>query len=111
MSAKNSLPPLEPRLNRPPRLQRNGVLVYLNLAARAIEIVPNHALAERVPPPAWAAACAHLADALQAGHYAQGLSGALNEVTALLEQHFPAHDTNEAASAAGNELPDAVVLC
>lgn len=91
--------------------QRNGVLVYLNLAARAIEIVPDRGLAERAPPPEWAAVSERLAGALGAGRFEEGLTNALAEVTALLEKHFPEPPDAACRPAPDNQLPDAVVLC
>jgi uncharacterized membrane protein len=84
----------------------NGVLIYLLLAERAIEIVADRGLNSRVPPAEWAAMVKHMGSALREGRFEDGLTQALEEVSAMLVQHFPlaAGQTNR------NELPDEPVL-
>ncbi len=84
----------------------NGVLIYLLLAERRIEILADRGLHARVPQATWADMAQRLSAALQAGQFEQGLMQAVQEVGTLLRQHFPrdARQTNP------NELPDAVVL-
>lgn len=84
----------------------NGVLIYLLLAERRIEILADRGLHARVPAETWAAIAQRLSSALQAGHFEQGLQQAVQEVGALLRQHYPSSDRHTNA----NELPDAVVL-
>lgn len=86
----------------------NGVLIYLLLADRAIEIVADRALARQVPPGAWDAVVAGMGQALRGGDFTQALSHALDEVTALLAMHFA--PGAQGADPHGNELPDAPVL-
>ncbi|CAM4194098.1 TPM domain-containing protein [Paracidovorax anthurii] len=86
----------------------NGVLIYLLLAEQAIEIVADRALARTVPPETWRAMVARMGGAFRAGHYEDGLTQALEEVSALLVAHFPAG--GGAGPHGGNELPDAPVL-
>jgi uncharacterized membrane protein len=83
----------------------NGVLIYLLLAERAIEIVADRALTERVPPAQWQAMVDRLGARLRAGEFEDGLTQALEEVSALLVEHFPA----EPGAKRANELPDCVV--
>jgi len=84
----------------------NGVLIYLLVAERAIEIVADRGLNDRVPPAEWQAIVERMRTAFRESHYEDGLTHALEEVSALLVQHFPlaAGETNP------NELPDAPVL-
>ncbi|MDB5874966.1 MAG: hypothetical protein JWQ07_4408 [Ramlibacter sp.] len=84
----------------------NGVLIYLLLAERAIEIVADRGLGERVPPQEWQAIVGRMSAALREGRFEDGLTQALEEVSALLVEHFPA----VAGKANPNELPDAPVL-
>jgi uncharacterized membrane protein len=84
----------------------NGVLIYLLLAEHAIEIVADRGLARRVPPDEWGAIVTRLGAALHEGRFEDGLTQALEEVSALLVQHFPA----AAGEANDNELPDEPVL-
>jgi uncharacterized membrane protein len=84
----------------------NGVLIYLLLAEHAIEVVADRGLARRVPPEEWRAIVARLGAALHDGRFEDGVTQALEEVSALLVQHFPANDSE----ANDNELPDEPVL-
>ena len=83
----------------------NGVLIYLLLAERAIEIVADRALTQCVAPAEWQAMVARLSDRLRMGEVEDGLTQALEEVSAVLVAHFPAHEGGHRA----NELPDCVV--
>ena len=67
----------------------NGVLIYLLLAEHAIEIVADRGLNDKVSPSEWAAIVQRMSGAFQARHYEAGLTQALEEVSALLVQHFP----------------------
>jgi uncharacterized membrane protein len=86
--------------------QNNGVLIYLLLAEHAIEIVADRGLAQKVDPGTWQAIVRHMGEAFREGRFEDGLTQALEEVSALLVEHFPlapgAPDTNE--------LPDEPVL-
>ena len=81
----------------------NGVLVYLLMVERRIELLADRALAERVPPDAWQSLVSRLGQALAGGQFEAGLLSAVDEVAAALERHFPA----VAGQAHPNELPDA----
>jgi uncharacterized membrane protein len=84
----------------------NGVLIYLLLAEHAIEIVADRGLARRVPQDTWQQIVRDLGGALRAGRYEEGLSQAMDEVTALLVRHFPLAE----GQGNPNELPDQPVL-
>ncbi|MBA4262982.1 MAG: hypothetical protein C0443_13430 [Comamonadaceae bacterium] len=85
--------------------QNNGVLIYLLLAEHAIEFVADRALARRVDTAQWQAIVDRLGQRLHSGEFEDGLTQALEEVSALLVRHFPA----EPGAVNSNELPDAVV--
>jgi uncharacterized membrane protein len=82
----------------------NGVLVYLLLAERAIEIVADRGLAQRVDAAQWDAMVGGMREAFRAGRFEDGLSQAIARVGTLLLQHFPL----AAGQSNPNELPDAV---
>jgi uncharacterized membrane protein len=84
----------------------NGVLIYLLLAERAIEIVADRGLMQHVPAAAWHELVGRLAAALREGRFEDGLTQALGEVTALLVEHFPCAPGERNP----DELPDAPVL-
>ena len=86
--------------------QNNGVLVYLLLAERAIEIIADRGLARRVDPGEWQRIVQRMGAAFREGRYEDGLTQSLEEVSALLVQHFPAAP----GEVRPNELPDEPVL-
>ncbi len=86
--------------------QNNGVLIYLLLAEHAIEIVADRGLARHVGDEAWRAIVQRMGSAFREGRFEDGLTQALEEVSALLVKHFPA----QPGAANPNELPDAPVL-
>lgn len=68
----------------------NGVLIYLLLVDRAIEIVADRALARAVPASQWQAMVQQISQTLRSQSYEAGLLQAVELVAAALEQHFPA---------------------
>lgn len=84
----------------------NGVLIYLLLADRRIEVLADRGIMDRVGHEPWAHITQQLAASLHEGRFEQGLSQAIEAVTRLLSAHFPA----EAGQANANELPDGVVV-
>jgi uncharacterized membrane protein len=84
----------------------NGVLIYLLLAARQIEIVADRGIDARVDDAHWQALVASMSQAFRDGRFEDGLNQAIDAVGALLGEHFAL-----AAGARGeNELPDAPVI-
>ncbi|CAM5779471.1 TPM domain-containing protein [Ottowia pentelensis] len=86
----------------------NGVLIYLLLAERAIEVVADRGVARAVDATAWQALTDRLGRSLHAGQVEDGLSKAVDDVSARLVALFPAADGGAARPA--NELPDEPVL-
>jgi uncharacterized membrane protein len=84
----------------------NGVLIYLLLAERRIEIVADRGLNAHVSAGQWQALAASMAGAFQSGRFSDGLASAIGEVHELLSRHFKVPP----GSVNANELPDAVVL-
>ena len=66
----------------------NGVLIYLLLAERAIEIVADRGLSRHVSPAQWQALIAPMQQAFRAGRFEEGLNQAIAAIDALLLQHF-----------------------
>lgn len=85
----------------------NGVLIYLLLAEHAIELVADRGVSRVVAPQAWQDMVHHMGAAFQAGRFEDGLTQALEEVSAVLVAHFPLQD---GATLSPNELPDEPVL-
>lgn len=84
--------------------ENNGVLLYVLLAERRIEIVADRGFDSRVTAAEWHSICADMELALGAGRYEAGTLAALERISALARQHFPAQARDL------NELPDRTVL-
>jgi len=78
----------------------SGVLIYVQLVDRKIEIVADRGIAARVQQPEWDAVCRAMERAFKAGQYEAGALEAIHAVTAILARHFPASGGHP------NELPD-----
>ncbi len=78
----------------------NGVLIYVLLAERAIEIVADRAVSVPANSAFWQDSVNQLSAHLQRGDFERGLTQALEDISALLVQHFPV----DANSANLNEL-------
>ncbi len=84
--------------------RNNGVLIYLLLADHAIELVADRGLNRHVDPRHWQHVVEHLREALRAGRYEDGLTTALEEVSAALVEHFPSVE----GVAGANTLPNLI---
>ena len=83
-----------------------GVLVYLLLADRDVEIVADRGIHRIVGDAAWQAICTRMESAFRDGRFAEGVLAGVAEISALLAQHFPR--TGEKSGA--NELADRPVI-
>ncbi|MDE2395082.1 MAG: TPM domain-containing protein [Burkholderiales bacterium] len=84
----------------------NGVLIYVLLAERAIEIVADRAVARFVPADHWHALIGRMKAEFAQHRYEAGISLAIDAVADLLEQHFPLAP----GEARANELPNRPLL-
>jgi uncharacterized membrane protein len=82
-----------------------GVLIYLLLADRRVEIVADRGIHARVGDTAWETICGAMQQEFAAGRFEAGVLTGLAAVSDLLAQHFPA-DGGENP----NELPDSPVV-
>lgn len=80
----------------------NGVLIYLLLAEHMIEIVADRGLNQHVPAHDWQGVIQRMGEPLQQGEYEDGLTLALQEVSAVLVRHFPLTE----GTPHHNQLPD-----
>ena len=81
----------------------NGVLIYVNLADRDVEIVADRGLDRRVSTAEWEAVCRLMEEHFRAGRFEAGSLAGVAAVGALLARHFPATPDDRATR---NELPD-----
>lgn len=82
----------------------NGVLIYLLLADRDVEIVVDRGIDAKVGKPGWEAICQMMEAEFRAGRFEQGVIKGIDAVTQHLTTHFPRN------VASVNELPDAPVV-
>lgn len=79
-----------------------GVLIYVNLCERGLEIIADRGIDAHACDD-WQALCQTTLDTFKKADMAQGLMHLIGEVGRLLNHHFPLDDTH------GNELPNSVV--
>jgi uncharacterized membrane protein len=77
-----------------------GVLVYVNLADRKVEIVADRGIDRKIDAATWQQVCATLTAGYARGEFHDSTMAAMAQVNALLRQHFPANGSRP------NELPD-----
>jgi uncharacterized membrane protein len=86
--------------------ERNGVLLYLELADHGIEIVADRGIAAQVPAGQWQAICRDMASRFAAGEVEGGVVAGIERIGDLLALHYPARD--DAPNA--DELPNQPVV-
>jgi uncharacterized membrane protein len=86
----------------------NGVLIYVQLADRDVEIVADRGLAARVSQSEWESVCRLMEEHFRAGRYEAGAIAGVDAVGTLLARHYP--PGFEAAAPSHNQLPDRPAL-
>lgn len=81
-----------------------GVLIYLLLADRDIEIVADRGVARAADPHAFEPIAAHMEEAFAERRFVDGVVAGIGELSTLLAQHFPRRGDEP------NELPDRAVI-
>jgi uncharacterized membrane protein len=82
----------------------NGVLIYVLLADRDVEILADRGIAERVPQADWEQVCHEIEEHYRAGRFGQGSVAGIHSVGRLLARHFPGSGGDP------DELPNQPVL-
>jgi uncharacterized membrane protein len=82
----------------------NGVLIYLLLADRNVEIVADRGIDAKVGAAGWQKICADMETDFKAGNFESGVIKGIEAVSRQLAAYFPPH------GAGRNELPDAPVV-
>ncbi|MES2237632.1 MAG: TPM domain-containing protein [Pseudomonadota bacterium] len=80
--------------------ENSGILIYVQLIDRRVEILADRGIAQRVPQAQWDALCRGLEAAFRQKNYRGGALEAITKASELLVQHFPAGIKNP------NELPN-----
>jgi uncharacterized membrane protein len=81
--------------------ENSGVLIYLLLADREVEIVADRGIHARVGQAAWEEICKNMEAAFKLGQFRAGVLEGVRAVSTLLAREFPSTGANP------NELPDA----
>ena len=82
----------------------SGVLIYLLLADRRVEIVADRGIHARVGSGGWEALCRDMEASFRSAQFEQGAVACIEAVAQHLARHFPSHGH------ALNELPDTPVV-
>ena len=82
----------------------NGVLIYLLLADRDVEIIADRGIDAKVGAAGWQKICADMETQFRAGSFQVGVLKGIGAVSHQLARHFPKHGDG------ANELPDAPVV-
>ncbi|NOJ44491.1 TPM domain-containing protein [Bradyrhizobium australiense] len=82
----------------------NGVLIYLLLADRDVEIVADRGINAKVGAAGWEKICGDMETDFRAGDFERGVIKGVEAVSRQLATHFPK------GTGGSNELPDAPVV-
>jgi uncharacterized membrane protein len=85
----------------------NGVLIYVQLADRNVEIVADRGFQGRVSPAEWEAVCRLMEEHFRAGRFQVGSIAGVDAIGNLLARHFPQASARAIQS---NQLPDRPTL-
>jgi uncharacterized membrane protein len=86
----------------------NGVLLYVQLADRNVEIVADRGFEGRVSPAEWEAVCRLMEEHFRAGRFKEGSIAGVDAIGNLLTRHFP--QGPEPPVQSRNQLPDRPAL-
>jgi len=84
--------------------ENSGVLIYLQLVDRDIEIVADRGINAKVGQAQWDAICHRMEESFRARRFEKGVLEGIAEITTLLNTHFPARTRNL------DELPNRPVV-
>ena len=84
--------------------ENNGVLVYVLLADRKVEVVADRGIDARVSQAEWQAVCRLMEEHFRAGRFRDGAIAGVEAVAVLLAREFPAGEGER------NELPDRPIV-
>ncbi len=82
----------------------SGVLIYLLLADRRVEIVADRGIHAKVGDEQWQTICREMEKHFRSGSFEQGVRHGIMAISDLLQQHFPAHGPH------ANELSNSPVV-
>lgn len=83
---------------------RTGVMLFVSLAERYVEIIADRGIQQHVDNPVWRTIVDAFTSEVRAGRIADGVVKAIEACTAVMAEHHPWHPGDE------NELPNRVVI-
>lgn len=83
--------------------ENSGILLYVLVAERKIEIVADRGIARKIEQSIWDGICQEIQAEFKQGRFKEGLMIGIEKLSQLLAQHFPAQTENP------NELSNTVV--
>jgi uncharacterized membrane protein len=86
----------------------NGVLIYVQIADRHVEIIADRAFKDRVTDAEWAAVCRLMEQEFRAGRFQRGAIAGIEAVGQILSSHFPPLATDSADDDA--DMPTGPIL-
>ena len=72
----------------------SGVLIYLQMVDRRLEIVADRGINARVDQGEWDAICRRMEESFRSGRFEEGALQGIEAITALLARHFPPRASN-----------------
>ena len=82
----------------------SGVLIYVQLVDRRIEIIADRGITAKVDQEAWDAICRRMEQSFRTGQFEAGVLQGIAEITTLMARHFPPRGSNP------DELPNRPVV-
>ena len=83
--------------------ERTGVLLFVSVGERYVEIIADRGIHEKAPPGMWEQVVADFTGKVKAGRVSEGFTGAIAACGGLLAEHFPR------AAGARSQLPDVLI--
>ncbi|MCB1176141.1 MAG: TPM domain-containing protein [Leptospiraceae bacterium] len=82
----------------------SGILLYLNLADKALEIVADRGISSKIKDDFWRKIINNIQNEFSKSKFERGAILAISELTGILEENFPSDSKDK------NELPDKPVI-
>ncbi|MFT3848900.1 MAG: TPM domain-containing protein [Propionivibrio sp.] len=84
--------------------ENSGVLIYLLLADRQVEILADRGIHRKVGDATWRAICRDMETAFHDGRFRDGAIAGVRAISLVLEAHFPVSGPNP------DELPNSTII-
>ncbi len=81
-----------------------GILIYLNLAERKVDIVADRAVARKISAQQWQDVCRTMTDGFAQQRFHDSVLAAIGQLNELLRSHYPA------GAPRANQLPDQIIM-